>query len=177
MTNETKWVFYFCACVSSAILFATAIYRINSISVPDSDIICTDNSPGANRAPLLNSVENIYAARALIMAGCDVNASDSDGYTPLHMAAMRPYDSYASLVELLIKNGADINSRENIFGVTPLHVASNISAARLLLAAGADINARDAQGDTPLCIAQSVQEYAVAGYLRGCGGICSKPVE
>lgn len=177
MTDETKGLFYFCACISSAILFATAIYRVNSISVPTPDVYCTDHSYGARNAPLLNSVENIYAARALIMAGCDVNASDTDGYTPLHMAAMRPYDSYAPLVELLIKNGADINARENIFGVTPLHIASNVSSARLLLAAGADINARDAQGDTPLCVARSVQEYAVAGYLRGHGGFCQKKFE
>ena len=174
MTDETKGLFYFCACVCSVILFVTAIYRVNSIAVPDSDIICIDNRPGARRAPLLNSVENVYAARALIVAGCDVNAADADGYTPLHMAAMRPYDSYAPLVELFIQNGADINARENIFGVTPLHIASNVPAARLLLAAGADINARDAQGDTPLCIARYVQEHTVAGYLHGRGGVCEK---
>ena len=49
----------------------------------------------------------------LIFAGCDVNLTTDDGLSALHWAKT------AEVAELLLKNGADVNAKDNL-GVTPL---------------------------------------------------------
>jgi len=78
-----------------------------------------------------------------------VCTTNSDGITPLHLAAA--LNRYG-LAALLISAGADINSRSPA-GFTPLHWAANrnaVDTTRLLILAGADVNARANAGITPL---------------------------
>ena len=59
--------------------------------------------------------------------GTDVNAVDRTGNTALHTAAQR---NYATVVQLLADNGADVNV-ENTAGQTPLALATRAEARRL----------------------------------------------
>jgi len=52
--------------------------------------------------------------------GVDVDKQDTRGYTPLHYAAGV---GRSDIVELLIKNGADINATDGVKGATPLDYA------------------------------------------------------
>jgi len=100
------------------------------------------------------------------------------GSTPLHKAA---YHGQCGTVRLLLERGADIEAGST--GGTPLLVAVKGSAwaqrdeqrglevARLLLDRGADPNARDAEGDTPLGLAEKRGSPAVAALLRRYGAI------
>ena len=50
---------------------------------------------------------NIEAVKQHLAAGADVNAKDSVGWTPLHLAAICDHKETA---ELIIANGADVNA-------------------------------------------------------------------
>src|SRR5262245_21020228 len=82
-----------------------------------------DDKPAAKPLPaeLAKATRDgeLKAVRAQLDAGVDVNVRDADDNTPLHLAAI-----YAGpeCVELLIKQGADVNAA-NKLGATPLHRA------------------------------------------------------
>jgi ankyrin repeat protein len=89
--------------------------------------------------------------KLLLDAGCDINAVDQDGKTPLHCSIV---ENKWTLAQLLLENGADPMSRDK-FGNTPLHLVlpreSSIPAVELLLAKGANLNdRRPSDGCTPL---------------------------
>lgn len=54
--------------------------------------------------------------------GCDVNATDHAGWTPLHEACNF---GHLDIVGLLLENGADINYRSSYGGITPLADAAS----------------------------------------------------
>jgi len=86
--------------------------------------------------------------------GCDVNARDGQGRTPLSMAAASNTDS--EVCKLLIRDGATVDSRLE-GGATALMNAAkgnaNPDVCAVLIAAGADIHARNSAGATPLIVA------------------------
>lgn len=82
--------------------------------------------------------------------GAAVNARDTQGNTPLMLAAA--YSDSAS-VKLLLDRGAEVNAT-NFAGATALmRAAHNYESARLLVNRGANVNARSALGNTPLILA------------------------
>ena len=93
--------------------------------------------------------------------------------TPLHQAADFGRKEVA---ELLIANGADVNTEDND-GYSPLHYAAMNGLeeiAKLLITKGANVNAKDGKGRTPLDMLSSeelVGETAeTAIFLRKHGG-------
>jgi ankyrin repeat protein len=130
--------------------------------------------------------EKLSEVKRWIEKGADVNyKSKISGNTPLYLAAEY---CHRDIAELLIANGADVNSsnrggwsilgevgREHfdeflalkMAGMTPLHAAaastcSHYGALELLIANGADVNARTDSGVTPLHMAaDSGLPYAV----------------
>nr|CEL76325.1 TPA: Ankyrin repeat containing protein,putative [Toxoplasma gondii VEG] len=88
----------------------------------------------------------------LEQAHANVNHTNANGTTPLILAAQL---DRASLVEILLANGADSNAQERLElgGNTALHYAAkngNREVAVLLLSHGAQANVQDKLGRTPL---------------------------
>lgn len=87
----------------------------------------------------------------MLALGASVAVADSDGATPLHLAAVfdRP-----DIARVLLDHGANVNAIDD-GGATPLFWASRGSASlvQLLLERGADPNVRITWGQTPLLAA------------------------
>ncbi|KAM4573022.1 ankyrin repeat domain-containing protein 27 isoform 2-T2 [Odontesthes bonariensis] len=78
-----------------------------------------------------------------------VNSCNSDGFTPLHVAALH---GHSALAALLIRHGSSVNARTNQ-NATPLHLAcqnSHVQVVRFLLECNGKLNKRDHYGNTPL---------------------------
>ena len=99
-----------------------------------------------------------------------VFSKDTDGLTPLHLAAVRGYKTVAAL---LLSHGAEVNAK-NEGGFTPLHVAAfegHKDVVELLLANKAEVNAKDRIGNaTPFHYASLKGQKDVAEVLRQHGG-------
>jgi hypothetical protein len=78
-----------------------------------------------------------------------INIKNAYGVTPLIMAVSR---SYEDIAKFLIKNGADVNAKDNEGSSTLLHscFVDDSKIAELLVRSGADINVQDNFGITPL---------------------------
>lgn len=82
------------------------------------------------------------------------------GMTAMHYAARQ---GFTDVVEMLLKAGAEIDSRE-ANDITPLLMAisnNNMTAAQFLLAHGGDVNAQDWYGRSPLWEAVNVRNLYV----------------
>lgn len=89
-----------------------------------------------------------------LKAGCDVNAADNWGDTPLHtlIGSIMNDAARADLMRALIEAGANVSAAGRR-GKTPLHLAvegNRMESAQVLLQAGANVNTQDKNGDTPL---------------------------
>ena len=96
--------------------------------------------------------KHVKLVRLLLENGANVDASRTDGNTPLYVAVR---EGHVELVELLLKNGADVNASRTDDGATPLHAAAvsgHVDVVKLLLKLDnkADINARKSNLYTPL---------------------------
>lgn len=83
---------------------------------------------------------------SLLKAGADANVISANQMTPLHSAD-------ASHVDLLIRNGADVNHAKNPYQLSPLHVAlsqRNFPASDALIKKNADPLLKNIYGETPL---------------------------
>ena len=84
----------------------------------------------------------------LLNNGADVHQTDYSGETPLHTAAYHGRGK-TDVVVLLVKNGADVNAKESLYGKTALHWAvsqEQTNIARFLIESGADVNAEITSG-------------------------------
>ena len=101
--------------------------------------------------------KNLSEVKKLIFThGANVNVKDSEGTEALHSAAL---GGCYEIVELLLREGADVNAIQKVGGGTPLHLAAlggNFKVVELLIARGADVNAKNNEGSTPLHYAAEV---------------------
>lgn len=87
------------------------------------------------------------AVKLLVDKGADVRIRDAYGFTPLHYALNK------EIVEILVDQRADINSRSQSNGWTPLQracFAGQLEVVKELLARGAKVDAEDRLGKSAL---------------------------
>ena len=109
---------------------------------------------------------NIEAVKQHLAAGADVNAKNRSGWTPLHQAV---WGGHKEIAELLIANGADVNTTTDGGRWTPLHESARSNRkviAKLLINKGADVNAKGEDGETPLDLAIQYKHPKTADLLR-----------
>jgi trehalose utilization protein len=109
-----------------------------------------------------------------ILLGADVNEKNTQGWTPLHFAAVRGQTECA---RVLIENGAEVNPLTGT-EKTPLHFAAErnfLELAQLLVENGAEIGARDDEGWSPLHYAAQKDCVELAAYLIAQGAEVNMP--
>ena len=117
---------------------------------------------------------HVEIVEMLLDAGADIEADvvTWSGGKPLHWAS----EHEPGTVEVLLKRGAEVNSRNvmkgsDFEGVTPLIMNATqkndcAEVTELLITAGADINAKDAQGKTALQHAEEKELTRIPEVLR-----------
>jgi ankyrin repeat protein len=94
--------------------------------------------------------EDLTLLTELLEAGCDVNAQDEEGRTALIQATI--YNN-VEVVEILIHNKAQVNTRDFFGGNAALHFAAQnyyLEIVQILLKNKAEIDIQDINGNTPL---------------------------
>lgn len=81
--------------------------------------------------------------KRLIAYGANLESTNSDGFTALHVSAKK---GSIDLVKLLIEASANVNAKCQYLAETPLHKARDREVIKVLLAAGAN-NVVDKQGN------------------------------
>ncbi len=129
------------------------------------------SSDGFTALGLASFFSNIEVVKFLLQKGADPNIASANSFhvAPIHSAcAISNYE----LVDLLIKNGANINAKQ-AHGVTPLHSAAHngqTKIAKLLIENGAEINVKTDNGQTPLAMAEEKDFEETAALLKAYGG-------
>jgi ankyrin repeat protein len=111
-------------------------------------------------------VKSLLAENAALM-----NATDTDGSTPLHCATWK---GHQDVVACLLAAGANVNAQNQNthWGTTPLHAAAHANQApiaQMLIDHGADLQALDLDGKTPLHHTTFHKAKAVAKLLSARG--------
>jgi ankyrin repeat protein len=128
------------------------------------------DSNGDTPLSLALQKKNKAMAEALVLAGAQVNAVNSDGCSYLHKAVTHnDFEMVQSLLELKV----DVTLKTTDYKETALEIAldkKNKKIAQLLIEAGADINAHNAKwGWTPLWYAATDRESASVRFLLELG--------
>lgn len=97
----------------------------------------------------------------LLRLGADPNATNKQGYSPVHIAARK---NKASILPMLVDAGAELELKCNRYHATPLHWAAYKGcneAFKQLLLLGADREARIASGRTIIGLSSNstIREY------------------
>src|SRR5262245_19920404 len=111
-----------------------------------SSVIASGPSDIANAA----QSKDAAAVKKLLKEGADVNASQGDGMTALHWAAL---NGDAEMAQMLLYAGANVGAKTRLGGYTPLHLAAQVGNAAViapLVASGAQVSAATSTGATPL---------------------------
>ena len=100
---------------------------------------------------------------AVVLVGCGPSVD-------IHQAAEA---GNITVVKYHLDAGADVNAKDDKFGLTPLHYAAfndHKEIAELLIGGGAEVNANDDRGATPLDAAIMGKRTETADLLRKHGG-------
>eukprot|EP01126_Amoeba_proteus_P022743 TRINITY_DN2292_c0_g2_i3.p1 TRINITY_DN2292_c0_g2~~TRINITY_DN2292_c0_g2_i3.p1 ORF type:complete len:949 (+),score=211.36 TRINITY_DN2292_c0_g2_i3:220-3066(+) len=117
-----------------------------------------DTNPSDLVTRLFMSVQtkNVLLSLSYILQGANVNATNEENFTPLHLAIYKKQHLQA---QLCIANGAKVDQKGGPRLDTSLHIASRnldpIAIALLISSGGASISEKNADGKTPEEVAKS----------------------
>ena len=107
----------------------------------------------------------------LVVRGCNPNAGDGEGLTPLHYAAELNRIQVINALSELVGDALLVNVPDK-YGWTPLHTAAhhgNAETVAVLLKLGADIHAKERTGKTPLHLAVAQGRNGICDMLIAAG--------
>ncbi|MFP3023238.1 MAG: ankyrin repeat domain-containing protein, partial [Wolbachia sp.] len=116
---------------------------------------------------LLTAVQdcNLSKAEVLVGRGANINTKNDDGYTSLHFAVLK---NFQSGIDYLIKKGANIDAKDNI-GRAPLHWAARdgyLSIVQTITEGGANLDVKDKDNKTPSDLASWKGYDNIVQYLK-----------
>jgi len=130
---------------------------------------------------LLNAVirADKKEVKMLLENGADASTCNEDGWTGLmfasakdHLIAASNQRDYHTVVEYLLKYGANIDAQSKDGGATALFIAvgnGNTHEIRLLLEHGANVHIKTHTGETPLSFASNKGHTSIVELLLGSG--------
>lgn len=156
--------------VALTIFEASATGKINNILrllARDPQLVSAYAVDGFQALGLACFFGHLDVAEYLVKAGASVNAPSRNelNAAPIQSAAAGGHER---IVDMLLKNGADPNVREQN-GYTPLHAAAqngDVATIRTLIYGGADLDAKSNNGKTPLDLALEAGHGEAAKLLQ-----------
>ncbi len=112
------------------------------------------DTQGNNALILASSLGRKEIVRVLAESGADVTAVNKNDQAPLNLLASTIQDD-ASILDFIIKRGADVKHKDDVKKNTPLNNACQqffpeLVIIETLVRAGSDLNTQNTDGDTPL---------------------------
>jgi ankyrin repeat protein len=130
-------------------------------------LVAAPRDISVSATPVADSARDgdVESVRSLLQQGADVNASQGDGMTALHWAALA---GDGELAEMLLYAGANVNATTRLGAYTPLLLASKVGASEVvkkLLDSGANPNDATTNGTTALMLAAAAGSVEAASVL------------
>ncbi|KAK3582870.1 hypothetical protein CHS0354_012482 [Potamilus streckersoni] len=137
----------------------------STVNCPASGDVNARDTYGRSLLSYAARYEQIDTAKELLKSGCNPNAADETGKTPLHEAVEK---GSLEIVKILIKDGgADVNVRTRR-GQTPMMIAvtmGHLEIVKTLHKLGASLNCRDQEGRTSVLLAVNLGRDDIFKYL------------
>ncbi|UYV77794.1 hypothetical protein LAZ67_15002307 [Cordylochernes scorpioides] len=153
----------------------TALHECSKFGHVDTARILIEAGAEVNRRNLMSLTpldlailgEHVEMVKLLLESGAQVNRTDRRGSTPLYLSCCTAQNE--EIAKILIKAGADINARTDLYSRTCLHHSGKINIADILLRNGASINIQDSLGYTPLNAAVQMGNLEMVMFLLSKG--------
>ncbi|OUL34345.1 ankyrin repeat domain-containing protein [Nostoc sp. 106C] len=154
---------------------------VEAVSTDQVDVLkkFLDNGGDPNKYfALAVSDGSMQSVELMLLRGANVNLPDTNGITPLMVAARYTYRAGAEMTKFLLDKGALVNAKSKkgstalMFSCSP--VASHYEdeyakVVKMLITKGAQLNAKNQMGATPLSVATQGNWQKIVAILKQAG--------